>query len=273
MLCTVRSSCAGGSSGYMGSERLRSRKTLGVGKVAAAVAEVSEDRLQVAGDRIVDAGLDAVRVQPRSKGVTAITANHEQVVHVAPRRFDAGKIEREVAEPCAVRIGEIRAAPVPVVEVAQLDPQHRSLDGVQSSVERGELVPVLDTLTVVADGTRAFRQLRGPGDDGAGVAVRAEVLAGIEAEAGGDAKGTGSPAVQHCPMRLGRVFDDQHLGARRNLEDGLDVAEATEEMHRHDRPGARPYRRVQRQGRPRPRRRSRQAPASHRRQGWRRGWR
>ena len=94
-------------------------------------------------------------------------------------------------------------------EMAQLDAQDRALDAVHAVVEALQDVVVALFLAPVAQhADRSWHVLVVVGDDDAALAVGAEVLAGIEAEAAGHADAAGAAALVLGAVRLAGVLDD-----------------------------------------------------------------
>src|SRR5438552_9265679 len=101
------------------------------------------------------------------------------------------------------------AARVPAIEMTKLYGQSRRLQGVQATVSPAVAHGVvLVCLAVAAELPYGPCDLLVPGDDGAPVTERAEVLGRIETEGRGVAHRAGTlPAIRR-PMRLRAVFDD-----------------------------------------------------------------
>src|SRR6185295_14138161 len=94
------------------------------------------------------------------------------------------------------------------VEALQLHPEEGGLDLVEAGVRPGFLVHVLGFGSVVAKLAQASGQCIVARDDGAAVAQRAEVLAGVEAEAGGAPEGSGWLSLEARAVRLRGVLDE-----------------------------------------------------------------
>ena len=91
-MAATRSTCSMGSSGYIGSERMRSREALGDGERAPADSQVGAGRLEVARQRVVDVRADPGRVQRRLQLVAAVRLDHVQVVdRLGPRLRSRGR--------------------------------------------------------------------------------------------------------------------------------------------------------------------------------------
>jgi len=113
--------------------------------------------------------------------------------------------------------------------------EHGSLDLVQAGVASAVLDDaVLLAPAVLPQAGHARRDVGAAGDDGAGVAERAEVLGGVEGEGGGVAEGTRAHSPARSPMHsaesLGTVL---HHGRAPGLDDGAhgrDVGQAAVEV-------------------------------------------
>ena len=120
----------------------------------------------------------------------------------------------------------------------QLGAQHGGLDLVQTRIDARQVVPVLHAAAVVAQLAQRGGQFVVIGGDGAAVAQRAEVLAGVEAEARRVAQAAGAPAHITRAMGLGRVFDHAQTVAARDGVDRAHVGRLAVQVHRHDGAGA-----------------------------------
>ncbi len=90
--------------------------------------------------------------------------------------------------------------------MAQLDAKHGSLQAIQPPIEPDHLMVVFHRLPVIAQHAQPARQrgiIRG---DGATIAHRSQILAGIEAERGGMAEAPGAAPLVCGAMRLAGVF-------------------------------------------------------------------
>ncbi len=93
-----------------------------------------------------------------------------------------------------------------------------------------DLVPVLLLGAVVAQHTQAARDLRVIRDDRPALAVRAEVLARVEAEAAGACERADAAALVAGAVRLRRVLDDEEVVTVCHFEDGVEVCGLTVEV-------------------------------------------
>ena len=116
--------------------------------------------------------------------------------------------------------------------------QQRGLQAVEPRAPPDDLVLVLRDAAVVAQTTDLDRQRRVAADDGAAVAHRAEVLAGVEAERGGVAHVADADAAVVAEVGLRGVLEHEQptVDPRRDVRRRDDVAE---EVHRDDGSGAR----------------------------------
>src|SRR6266849_9420317 len=110
--------------------------------------------------------------------------DHEEVVDM--RRLRRDLLETEVADPRqpgGIRLGMPCSRLIPGWQVPQLDAQKSRLQPVESRVHPLDDVVVLRPLAVVTQSTCSLDDSRVARRDHAAVAVRAEILAWIEAEA------------------------------------------------------------------------------------------
>ena len=144
------------------------------GKVALAVTEIAEARLEVQRERVVDFALDLAFRKVRAEGV-ARRRSHDELV---PRVIRCVMREREIEarERVAIARGDSRARRVPAIEVRELHAEDRRLDRVEPHVPPDALVDVLLLRAVDAQRARLFRERRVVRDDEPAVAERAEVL-------------------------------------------------------------------------------------------------
>src|SRR5207248_6693180 len=77
-------------------------------------------------------------------------------------------------------------------------------------------------------------------DDRAGVAVRAQVLTGIETEGRGCAECTHPPSVPGCVVSLRAILDNEQLMLRSDRRDACHIGRLPVEVHRND--GTGPWR-------------------------------
>src|SRR3569623_3051927 len=107
----------------------------------------------------------------------------------------------------------------PAFEVAQLAPENRALDAVHAVIVALQDVMVAPVLPPVAQHAHLFHLLVIVGDDHAAFAVSAEVLAGIEAEAAGDADAAGALPLVFGTVRLARILYHRNAVRVANLHD------------------------------------------------------
>src|SRR5579885_367289 len=150
------------------------------------------------GDGIVNSSADAGGGKVHLKRVAVLHLNNVEVKDMAGgfarvRECDSGcRAKEPVVGACSVV-----AKTVPFGEIPKLGGKDSCLEGVEPAVVAFDGVVILFCLTVVAKHT----DLRGNGfrtrRNGARIAARAEIFAGIEAEGCRVAEGTGgNPAVE-----------------------------------------------------------------------------
>ena len=98
---------------------------------------------------------------------------------------------------------------VPLVEMRQLHVEHRALDAFHSGVVTDFDVIVPAVLSVVAEAADAGGDGVVIGDDRAGFAKGAEVLAGVEAEAADAADRADAAALMLGAVSLGGILDQR----------------------------------------------------------------
>ena len=101
-----------------------------------------------------------------------------------------------------------RRASVQRFDVVHLDVQHGALNAVHAVIVAGDDVVVFGLLPPIAEQRNSSREFRVVGDHRPALAVCAEILAGIEAEAAEIADGSGAAALVLRAVSLRRVLDD-----------------------------------------------------------------
>src|SRR5688572_24061347 len=135
-------------------------------------------------DRIVHAGVNPGGLELVAGGVPLPQPDGEHVVHMAAfgplrRRADAG-----VGKQTAIA-GRVRAALFrPALEIPQLHPQNRPLDAIHAVVVGLDRMLVAALFPPVPEQPYLPGERRIVGGQGAALAVGAEILAWVEAEAG-----------------------------------------------------------------------------------------
>ena len=137
---------------------------------------------------------------------------------------------RVVKEPI-VQLGLLAPCVVPLGQVLELHPEDGALDLIHPAVETFHLMIVLLRPAVVSQHANPAGDFRVVGHNGTAVAVSAQVLAGIEAEAGHLSEVARSPAFVFSAVGLGGVFDHPEPVLLRDLVDGVHVGRLSEEMH------------------------------------------
>src|SRR5437773_11056021 len=121
-------------------------RPFGVRKIAAAMAEIREARLQMERHGIVDLGPDAETVQVPLERIALRRADDELVVDVtAIRRLDwqgDDAVQARLAKQFAVARGVPPPSFGPRREVRRLDSKHRGLQPVHPEIPANQLVVV-----------------------------------------------------------------------------------------------------------------------------------
>jgi hypothetical protein len=107
---------------------------------------------------------------------------------------------------------------------------------------------VFPRLAAVAQDTQRFRVLGVVGDDHPAFAVRAEILARVEAEARQVAHAADAPAAVARAVRLRRILDDEQSVPARDRQNRIHVGRLTVQMYRQDRLRSRRDRRIELRG-------------------------
>ena len=205
------------------------------------MTEVAKARLPMERHGVVDHRVDPPRREVSAQGVPPLGyPDHVLVIRVAlaapggHRQLDARN--RQVL----VVVRSALAAPgVPSVETRELGGKDRRLQRVQAEVAPYFGVLVRDMPAVVAEPAHAFRQSGIGSSHEPGVSHGAQVLRGIEGEAGQRAHGAGRPVAAVTGVtrseRLRRVLDHRDPMRRGQLQGGRHVGALSEQVHRNDR--------------------------------------
>ncbi len=181
------------------------------------------------GDRIVDAGLDALRSQIALQLRTIAGTDRVHMIDVARisaclgRHCRTGKqsiIERRVIAP----------AFGPLLDVLELDAQNRPLNSFQAIVESLEHVMILRLLAPVAQHSNFRGEFRIAGDHCPALSVCAEILAGIETETAQIAETSRATALIFGAVSLRGVFDHSQSAPACDLQDRIHVGSLAAEM-------------------------------------------
>ena len=133
-------------------------------------------------------------------------------------------------------VSRVHAAPVvPRIDAPQFNAEHGCLDRIEAAVVPFDQMLVLFLLAEIAQQLNAFADPGVIGDDGAAVAIGAQILPRIKAEATGVADASGSPPLPHRSVRLTRIFDDAQSMTARRVEDRLHRDDLPVQVHRHQR--------------------------------------
>ena len=197
--------------------------------------QVAISRHQGEGYRVVDAREDPLGLEEGGQVVSLGGPNDvemEDVEGVGPelRAFDLV----HVGEEGVVLEGVAVPGLVPIVDVGELGLENDGLDGVQAAIDALDLVDVLLERAVIGEKTGVPGEIVVVRDDGAGVPVGAEVLAGIEAERPGNPECPRLFALDRGEMGLGTVLDEIELVFFAYRLDSLDVRRLSEDMDGDD---------------------------------------
>src|SRR5438045_8284318 len=203
------------------------RDALGHRQVALAVAQELRRLLEVDRHGIVDLSADAALAEVRSERVTPAASDADRVGVKDVTPLVGGDLRRDHArtlEALVVHVRELPPPSVPLLELAQLDPQDRGLDLVEPRVVADDRVVVARGLAVLAERAKLLGEAILVRRDAPGLAVRAEVLRAIEGEAVDAPAGPGlRPVVEERAVRLRGVLDDRDVRVLRDLPQRLEV--------------------------------------------------
>lgn len=123
-----------------------------------------------------------------------------------------------------------------MVQIPQLHLQHGGLEGIEAGIDAHQFVIVAIVAAVETELGEEFGQGGVVGGDHAGVAVSAEILARIEAETTDGADGAAAAAFVFRANGLGGVFDNHGAVTAGDVEEGVHVGGAAEEVDGLDGP-------------------------------------
>src|SRR5260370_36376710 len=123
----------------------------------------------------------------------------------------------------------------------ELHAQDRGLDFVQTAVPAGFITYIFSSLTLIEQGAQTCFEFFGVSYDHARIAVCAEILRWIEADARNIAERTRPPGFVSRADGLRIVFNDQKTFRPRKREARIDVRGETIQMHTYNRAGTRRY--------------------------------
>src|SRR5687767_12828188 len=152
-------------------------------EVPVTVTEVGEALLEMERPRVVDLVADARLAQRLLERVALGRADDELVVDVTGLGPGLGQAYVRAGQELAVERRVPLPAGVPVLEVAELHPEHGRLEGVEPAVLAEHVMVVLGPRPVLAQELHPVEECFVLADDHAAVADPAQVLRGEEREA------------------------------------------------------------------------------------------
>jgi hypothetical protein len=191
--------------------------------------------LQVHGNGIVHACLNALCGEPVPPAVSTRRANRKHVVHVADVRAFGRQPHRRSGERASVLGRAVAARLRPPLEMRQFHPEDGALYSVHPVVEAFDGVLVAALLAPAAQRSDAPGHLRVARHDSPTLAVCAEILSGIEAETGHRAhRAAAAPAILGT-VCLRSVLDHREAPPLRDLENRIHVGRLAVQVHGDDR--------------------------------------
>ena len=146
------------------------------------------------------------------------------------RQRDAGQIPQQRVVEAGMRL----ARGGPIRQVAQLYAQDRGLQFVQAAVPPALGAEVAARLPMIAESAQASGELFVVGHDHSRVAVRAQILARIKAQASEASHRAGLPPVIACSDGLRIVFDDGDSVLRGKRKNGIHIRCQAEQVDDDD---------------------------------------
>jgi len=186
--------------------------------------------LFVDGYRIVDLGGDFFLRQSVDKGIAVIASQDELVIDVFCVRLFSWDGQVEAGEQLAIEVGDFSSFIIPSVEVFKFDAEDGGLYFVHPAVDSDEVVTVLAGAPVVSEHAKLFGDVVVVRDDGAGIAVCAEVLGGIKAEAANMTQRADLLALVFCAVGLRGILDNIKIVLLGQVEDCAHIGWMAVEM-------------------------------------------
>ena len=177
------------------------------------------DRLQVAGNRIVDSDGDSVAIEVRYEAVAVGNAQHVLVPGVTGSGT-GGRCRDliQVGERGGVEGCDALAARYPVRQVLQLDAAERTLDLRKAEVTAEEVMAILVLPTVVDRLGHPGRQILSVGEDGSPISSYSHVLRREEGERRQIPDAADGPSIQGGSVCLRAVLDNRDSVLLADLE-------------------------------------------------------
>src|SRR6266536_4192981 len=170
-------------SGEDGERKDPLRVALRVGESADLVPEVGVGTGQVHRNRIVSAGADSSLAQEVRESGRVGRPDPEQVPYGGAACGHRRQLQiADARESLEVLRRDCRALAIPLIEVGELLQQHERLDRVEPCRVSRAVVDVLRSLAVLPKRAHIFGELLVIRYESTGVAERAEILPGVEAE-------------------------------------------------------------------------------------------
>ena len=144
------------------------------------LVEPGESGHPVQGRVVVDSVPDVVTLELSNHGGAVRTADHELVVNVPLVSIYLLESEGRSGESGPVPLRDRSPLEVPVIEMAELDPQDGCLDLVEAAVETVAPGDPVGVVAVVFEGPEPFREIRPPRDTESPITTCAEILRGVK---------------------------------------------------------------------------------------------
>ena len=213
------------------------------GEFPLLVAQVGEAFLQMHRLRVVHLGRDLVLLQMLTHPFAIVAADHVLIEDV-PRLQDLRRLDQPALQAVLdERVGVVRSTLLtglrPAIEVLELDAQDGGVDRVESEIAADDLVVIFRMRAVPAQEADLVGQGAVLSDHGPAVAEAAEVLRREKRIAADRPHRSGPASSVFRANRLGGVLDDRQIVPPRDVENRIHLGALAEQVHRHDRLGAR----------------------------------
>src|SRR5262249_30286989 len=193
-------------------------------EITCAVSKVGVCRLEMNGNRVVDARLDALFRERIAQGVAVVAPNDVDVVDVPGSRPLFRHTDGVLVEELGIPPRDLTALFRPRLEMPKFHAQDCTLYAVHPVVESFESMFVPLFLSPVAKHTACCRHVAARRRDCATFPVRTQVLPGVEAEGSDLGDRAASATVIFGSVSLGGIFDNGQPASARDLEDRIHVS-------------------------------------------------
>ena len=184
----------------------------------------------------MDYGLDSVLRQIFLQFIAMPAADGEDMKHMRVPVFHLGEDDFRILDVLDIISGHLPALEIVLVEMLQLHVQNCCLNLVKPAVAAFIFEHVFAGGAIVRKGAHRFRKFGVVGSHRAGIAERSEILAGVEAVAGGVAERTGMAAFELASVCLSIVLHEFEIIFLAKFSDLVGICALAVEMDYKDGP-------------------------------------